>query len=254
VGCRLTFFYDRRPDGGEVELILDGRTMARVVTAGPEQLGAERLEASRCPRELALRTSKNYTRLFGWSVEYDQPGVVYSTLGVVGAQLRHLRHYQPSHLAASLGALQPDLVVLGFGLNLASMQVPPPPSYEADLAAVLETLRGGLPDTACLIVGPYPVGKAEGSHPEARNARRLTEAQRAAAEAAGCAFIDRFHLAGGAAAATRWRQTHPRILSGDYRHLTHHGATRMGEALATTLLHAIDAEPPPPRAFFLEGR
>lgn len=252
--CRLRFFYDRMPAGGEIELLLDGVSVARSSSDGPPELAAETLEVDRCPTDLSWRNHGAYSRVFGWSVEYPGPGVVYSTLGVVGAQLRHLLHYEPGHLAESLAALEPDLVVLGYGLNLASMQVPPPPSYARDVATVLDRLRRGVPSAACLIVGPYPVGKPEGSHPEARNARRLTAMQREAAEAAGCAFVDRFHLAGGAPAVARWRATYPRILSGDYRHLTHHGSERMGEALALTLLAAIDGTEAPARAFWLEAR
>ncbi|HHH27235.1 MAG TPA: hypothetical protein ENK57_02645 [Polyangiaceae bacterium] len=253
-GCRLKFFYDRKPTGGAIELLLDGVSQGRVESDGSPKLMVETLDVADCPRDLGWRNHGNYSRVFGWSVEYLEPGVVYSTLGVVGAQLRHLSHYEPGHLAESLGALEPDLVVLGYGLSLASMPVPPPPSYARDVAAVLRALRAGLPRAACLIVGPYPVGKPEGSHPEARNAERLTAMQREAAEEAGCAFVDRFHLAGGAMAVTRWRSTFPRILSGDYRHLTHHGSERMGEALATTLLSAIDGRTPPVGAFMLEAR
>ncbi|MEQ9325618.1 MAG: GDSL-type esterase/lipase family protein, partial [Polyangiaceae bacterium] len=215
--CVVRFLYDRMPGGGEIALSVDGESVARLSTAGPPKLMVKTIEPARCPRDLAWRNHDAYSRVFGWSVEFPGPGIVYSTLGVVGAQLRHLAHYEPGHLAESLAALEPDLIVLGYGLNLASMQIPPPPSYAREVGAVLSDVRRGVPHAACLIVGPYPVGKPEGSHPEARNARRLTRMQREAAEAAGCAFVDRFHLAGGAMAVTRWRSTYPRILSGDYR-------------------------------------
>ena len=254
-GCRLRFFYDPVADGGRIDLSADGEPLESLDGAlAPGATPAiARYEATRspCPRKLGLRTQGGYTRLYGWSVEYDSPGVVYATLGVVGAQLRHLRHYQPAHLVESLAALEPDLVVLAFGLNLASMSVPPPPSYEAEIGEVLRNLRKGLPGAACLVVGPYPVGRAEGSHPEARNAARVAEAQRRVAEAVGCMHLDRFALAGGATTAARWRATTPRILSGDYRHLTHHGAERMGDAIGVTLLTAIDGRPAPRRAFLL---
>lgn len=253
-GCLVRFFYDRMPNGGEIELLFDGERVERLSSAGTSKLMTAKMNVARCPRDLGWRNHRAYSRVYGWSVEYPGPGVLYSTLGVVGAQLRHLMHYESGHLVESLAALDPDLVVLSYGLNLASMQVPPPPSYARDVAGVLASLRRGLPDAACLIVGPYPVGKPEGSHPEARNARRLTTMQREAAEAVGCAFVDRFHLAGGAMAVTRWRSTHPRILSGDYRHLTHHGSRRMGMALATTLLSAVDGTDPPARGFALEER
>jgi GDSL-like Lipase/Acylhydrolase family len=249
--CTLRFHYDRRVDGGTIELTADRELIATLSTAGEPQLSVEVIERSACPRNLSLRTSGGYTRVYGWTVEYAEPGVTYSTVGVVGAQLRHLMHYEPGHLVASLKAHRPDLIVLGFGLNLASMSVPPPPSYDEDIAGVLATIRQGLPDAACMLVGPYPVGKPEGSHPEARNAARVTASQRRAAEQAGCAFIDRFHDAGGAPTAGRWRSTYPRILSGDYRHLTHHGSERMGQALAAALLHAADGTKVEPALFAL---
>ena len=104
-------------------------------------------------------------------------------------------------------------------------------------------LRSAAGDAACLVTSPYPVGfpKPDGSfNPESQSARIVTEHQRAAAEASGCVFLDRFALSGGRSASRRWVSAHPRILSGDYQHLTKHGGELMGRAVAKVILASFD--------------
>ena len=68
----------------------------------------------------------------------------------------------------------------------------------------------------------------------------LTRQQRQAAAEAGCAFLDREQLAGGPKAALKWLEAKPRILSGDYTHLTTVGAEKVGREMAKIL---IDEQP-----------
>ncbi len=238
--CTLKLFYAYIPRGGVVELSLDDTHHATIDTARWRAgVGVWTKSFQRCPRELNLATSKRYTRLYGWSVEYAGPGIVWSSLGVVAARLTQLVNYEPQHLREALAVLEPDLVVLTFGLNLAALPWPPPPSYRNEAFQMMRRLRRALPNAACLVTGPYPVGypKKDGSvNPEARSAEVVGERQRAAAEAVGCVFLDRFRLAGGKSAARRWVAAHPKILAGDYQHLTVEGSNRMGRAIAEVLL------------------
>ena len=242
--CTVQFFYDHLPGGGKVRLFGDGFEMATVDTAGARpSVGVETMKRRRCPTELSFETREKATRLYGWSLEYDRPGVVWSSLGVVGAKIAQLSHYDRDHLIDSLAALRPDLLVMTFGLNLAAQRWPPPPSYRTEVAEVLRLLRRGLPGAACLVVGPYPVGYPHDDglfQPEAESAQVIGDYQRQAAESAGCTFLDRFRLAGGAAAARRWMATRPKILTGDYQHLTVEGSDRMGAAIAEVLLGSYD--------------
>jgi hypothetical protein len=225
---------------GDGAIVLDAPAAA---SAGG--VGSASGRADPCPREVALETTEANVRVFGWSIEYDRPGVVWSNTGVVAAQVTHLMHYAPGKLEAALAALRPDLVVLTFGLNIASFTTLPPASHRDDVRAVLARVRAALPEAACLVTGPYPVGQPtdDGINPESRNAAIIAREDRAAAEAEGCVFLDRYALAGGAPAARRWVAARPKLLSGDYVHLTVEGADRMGGAIAGLIVAAADRVP-----------
>jgi len=257
--CTVQFFYGVVPRGGEVELYADGFAFARIDTdRWRPGVGVFSKGFTDCPDELEVKTSRRYTRLYGWSVEYDRPGIIWSSLGVVAAQLPQLQHYDAKHLVEALDVLRPDLMVLTFGLNLAAARYPPPDSYREHIIGLLTAMRSGLPEAACLVTGPYPVGRAkdDGSvHPESISAEVVSGYQREAAERVGCVFLDRFHLSGGVTAARRWVAAHPKILTGDYHHLTIEGANRMGSAIAGVIMAAYDGRDiDAARRFALERR
>jgi hypothetical protein len=252
--CTIALFFSHQPKGGSIQVIGDGKLVLEASTVGTWGLGKRAQRADPCPRELELTTTKRQTRVYGWSIEYDQPGIVWSNLGVVSAQIPQLDHFAAGHLAQAMGALSPDLVVLTYGLNIAASPSLPPATYRFVVEDQIRRIREGTPNAACLVTGPYPVGhprKDTGHNPESRNAGLITEAQREAAQAAGCVFVDRYHLAGGAPTAQRWVATRPKILSGDYHHLTVEGGERMGRALASVILSAVDGAPVDPMMFRL---
>lgn len=253
--CTIALFFAHQPIGGHIHVIGDGRELIDADTVGAERLGVARQRVTSCPRELELKTTKRQTRFFGWSIEYESRGITWSNLGVISAQISQLRNYAKGHLAEALGALEPDLVVMTYGLNLAASSALPPAQYRFVVEEQLKRIRRGTPNAACLVTGPYPVGhprRDSGHNPESKNAALISERQREAAEAAGCVFVDRFNLAGGAPAASRWVAARPKLLSGDYHHLTVEGGERMGRALAAVILAAVDGEQLDDKLFRLE--
>jgi hypothetical protein len=158
-------------------------------------------------------------------------------------------------LAQAMGALEPDLVVLTFGLNIAASSALPAAQYRFVVEEQIMRIREGTPNAACMVTSPYPVGHARkdtGHNPESRNAAIISEKQREAAQAAGCVFLDRFALAGGAGTAARWVGARPKLLSGDFHHLTVEGGERMGHAIAEVFLAAVDGREPRGELFRLE--
>ncbi len=254
-GCSIQLFFSYQPKGGRIQIVGDGKRVFETSTVGSWGLGTARESVDPCPKRLELTTSKRQTRFFGWSIEYANRGIVWSNLGVVSAQISQLDHYADGHLEQALGALAPDLVVMTFGLNIAASATLPPAQYRFVVQEQIMRIREGASDAACLVTGPYPVGHARkdtGHNPESRNAKIISDRQREAAIAAGCAFIDRFSLSGGAGAAARWVGARPKLLSGDYHHLTVEGGERMGRAMAAVIVAAVDEQAIRPEVFRLE--
>jgi lysophospholipase L1-like esterase len=86
-------------------------------------------------------------------------------------------------------------------------------------------------------MSPYPIAYAEGDQiSPSPSTARLARIQRQVAQEQGCAFLDRLALEGGPKMAIRWLNTKPRILSGDYVHLTNQGSEKVGTDVARELL------------------
>lgn len=242
--CVVRFFYRGGEGPGSVELLLDRAPAVTLPLAGQPEVAHHELHAARCPERLGLIVRDGPAWVYGWSVEYDRPGIVLSNVGIVAARLTHLLHYEERALVAALRAHDADLLLFTFGLNLAAVPQIPPPDYEEKIERVLRQIRAGV-DAACLLTGPYPVGHpqpdGDGYSFGSASAQRVSDIQRRVAARVGCAFLDRYQLAGGAMAAARWASSRPRLLSGDHQHLTLEGSRRMGRAVGQILLAAYDS-------------
>lgn len=238
--CTVEFHYAMIPRGGSVALWVDGRLGGEVDTdRWKKGIGVWRKRYATCPQKLEVRVKDRHAIIYGWNVAYDQAGILWSCLGVLSAQFAHFRNYDSGHLATALGGLRPDLVVFTYGLNQAALEWPPAPTYGEGAAAAMRQIRKALPVTACLVTSPYPVGfpkRGGGFSPEAPAAEKVTAYLRRAAKEAGCAFLDRYHRAGGIKAARRWVRVHPRIMGGDFQHLTKRGAALMGQRIAESIV------------------
>ena len=92
--CTVRFFFSHLPQGGDVKLYADGMLLQVVTTERARAgLGVVAHERTSCPSELELVTATRATRVYGWEVEYQSPGVVWSNLGIVSAQLPQLAHF-----------------------------------------------------------------------------------------------------------------------------------------------------------------
>ncbi|MBI4956726.1 MAG: hypothetical protein HY908_32205 [Myxococcales bacterium] len=246
--CTLGFHYWAEPGLGAAVLRLDGVEAARISFAAERARSAvHRLELERCPRKLEVETTgKGPHRVFGWSVERATPGIVWSSLGMISARLVHLENYGDDALAGALAGLEPDLLVVTYCLNFNEHGLPR--DFVATATHALARLRAAAPRAACLVTGPYPVGPPATEHvdlPLRDVVESLDRAEREAALAVGCAYVDRIRLAGGIDAVKRWTAVRPALLSGDYRHLTPEGAERMGRALARVILGELDGHAAP---------
>jgi lysophospholipase L1-like esterase len=240
-GCEISFHYGTNPNGGDVDVFADAEKLERVSTVGPERLPAvKRYTLKECPEKLtATAATDAKVRIFGWSIESTKPGVVWSSLGVVSANAANLQHYSAAQLTQALQDLRPDLIVLGYGLNLVHTGQPPPSAERATFKAILSELRDGLKDARCLAISPYPIVVSQDGNLSASTAVSiLARYQREAAEEVGCAFLDRERLSGGPEMGLKWLDSKPRLLSGDYVHLTEKGSERLGRQMARVLLDA----------------
>ncbi len=239
---RIQILYQRHRRGGDIRYRIDGGEWTTIHTRSEiDEDAVETIEVPDGAHRLELRFGGHgQPRLYGVVFERAGPGVVYDSLGLVGARASRLLNFDAEHIRAQLAARGTNLLVLGFGGNDASDRIDRQ-RYEADYRAILRKMRGDREDLGCLVFAPLDQGERDGRG-RVRTMRTLediVEAQRAAAAAEGCAFFDTWRAMGGEGAVRRWLRSRPRLASGDLRHMTPAGYEVVADLFYKALLEGF---------------
>ncbi|MBI1761864.1 MAG: hypothetical protein HYR56_10550 [Acidobacteria bacterium] len=238
-------YYLAQPGGGALEVEVDGASAGRIVTAdATTHSGFQNISVKPGEHKLTLRPAGNGTvRVFGVALDSGMRGVQYDSLGVNGAFVGLLAHYQDeAHWAEQLRQRRPDLVILAYGANESEYENWPMEQYEKDTREVVRRIRAALPKASLLFVAPMDRGQRGpgGTIITRPMIPKLVAAQRRLAAETGCAFFDTFTAMGGDGTVARWREARPRLMGGDYLHPTAEGAEIVGALLSDALLKAYE--------------
>ena len=246
---RFELEYLGQPDGGAVDLLIDGQPRERLETAAPQkELRWHTLSVPDGPHGLELRVVDDRpVRLFGVRMERDVPGVTLSALGITGARARFLDKQDDAQWARALGAAKPDLVVLAFGSNeITDGTKYPIEDYQQTLTAVMHQIRAAVPDASLMLVGPPDMASAKPDQGHSRpHAYIITMKQKDIAATEGWAFWDQYHAMGGGGSMWSWIQAG--LGSQDMFHPTGQGGNVLGRFEAQALLQAYEAFEARPR-------
>ena len=228
--------YLREPRGGCLEVRADGRTLGRVATRGPwVTVGFARLAVPPGTSTISVHPIGDApVRVLGASLEGPGGGLVYVALGLNGARATRPLRLAPATLPATLGRLQPTLVVVSYGVNELFDGDLDLGAWGAGFGALLSTLREASP-ADCLVTGP-PDAARRGRPLPAFDA--MVALQRALADAHGCAFWDAREAMGGAGGVVAWRRAG--LARRDGVHLTRDGYQRLAGSLVDALMAARD--------------
>lgn len=235
---RFDVYYEERPRGGKFSVRLDKGERQTVSTKADEYGdGIYSIRAADGPHVLELHHARGAAaHLYGVVVERDGPGVVYDSLGLVGARANRLLNFDPDHIRRQLELRGANLIVLGFGGNEASDDRTEDAFYE-DYMAVLERMRQGREVLGCLVFSPLDQARRErGRIRTLPTLPRIIAAQRRAAFDSGCAFYDTWQSMGGENAMRSWYDARPRLAMGDFRHATPAGYEVIGNMFYKALL------------------
>ena len=235
---RFDIYYEAQPRGGKFSVRLDKEKHDTVSTkAEARSDGVYSIEAPDGPHVLELRhTRGGPVYLYGVAVEREGPGVVYDSLGLVGARANRLLNFDEAHIKRQLEQRGVNLIVLGFGGNEASDDRSEDDFYE-DYMQVLQRMRQGRDDLGCLVFAPLDQARRErGRIRTLPTIPLIIAAQRRAAFDSGCAFFDTYQAMGGENAMRRWYKARPRLAMGDFRHATPAGYEIIGNMFYKALL------------------
>ncbi|MFW5877312.1 MAG: GDSL-type esterase/lipase family protein, partial [Myxococcota bacterium] len=239
---RYELYYQKGKRGGTVRLSVDGEEVRKVKTRAKRTEDAyERIDVPTGEHELELRVMAGVPALYGVVMEREGPGVVYDSLGLVGARARRMLNYDQDHIAEQLRHRGVDLLVLGFGGNEADDPPGKMKDYDEEFTEVIRHMRAGREDLACLVFSPLDQARRgeRGGVRTIPNVPKIVQAQKKAARREGCAFYNTFEAMGGEGAMERWYRSQPRLALSDFRHATPAGYEVIGNMFYKALLEGF---------------
>lgn len=241
---KLGIYYQAQPEGGQLDVLVDGAKVGQVDTKAAEraslvhQLELEKPKKSQPKRKLELVAKGPKVRLYGVSFERPATGVLYDTIGPVGADAKVYLDLDRKSFTEHLTAHAPDLVVLMVGGNDA-MKIR---KGWTDLAKVrrdheqlLDVVKTALPRAECLVWSPMDAGDRQGKKIVSKGfLKEVRDMQREVARAKGCAFWDLYTSMGGEGSISKWVAA--RVINEDLVHPREKAAEVLGELFAEPFL------------------
>lgn len=224
-------YYQAQPGGAPVDVLLDGKKIGAFETDGDRvsKIFAAELGAGG-RRKLTLVARGKKARLYGISFETGNPGVLYDSIGPVGADAKVYLQLDPASFSEHLIAHAPDLVVLMVGGNDALKIRKGWTTLEkvtSDHENLLRFLREKLPEADCMLWTPMDAGeKTKRGVVSKRYLGEVRQMQLEVAKRHGCAVWDMYRSMGGAESIGRWVKA--RVMNRDLVHPKRRAADLLG--------------------------
>jgi lysophospholipase L1-like esterase len=229
----------KQPEGGAFTFEADGMPLGAVETAADDRQPAwASFELPAGTKKFTVRVESGKVRLYGVEFSKSRPGVLYSSLGVNGANITLLGHaFNGPHWAAQLRHYRPDLVVLAYGTNESGFPKFVDSTWGAEMKNVVKRLQAALPEASILLMSPMDRGvRNDRGEIETIDALpRLVKIEARVADETGVAFFNTFQAMGGEGTMARWYAAEPRLVGADYIHPMPAGAKIVGELLYGSL-------------------
>ncbi len=234
--------YLAEPQGGEFAVEADGNpigTGSSTIAAGapPFSPGYASFEIPPGAAEITLKVTSGSVRVYGADFRKG-PGVVYSSLGINGANVTLLSNaFNEAHWAAELRHYKPDLIIINYGTNESGFPNFVDTTWGRELRKAVARLQRAVPEASILLMSPMDRGtKGPAGEIETIPAMpRLVSTESKIAADTGVAFFNTFEAMGGAGTMARWYTSEPRLVGSDYIHPMPAGARIVGELLFSAL-------------------
>ncbi len=242
---RFLLYYQRHNRGGDIRYTIDDGERQVIETRREGEGYVDDVETIRVPdgaHELEVRFGGNgQPRIYGVAMERDVPGVVYDSLGLVGARAARLLNYDRGHIAGQIRMRGTNLIVLAFGGNEASDNISRA-RYTESYQEVIARMRAGRDDIGCLVMAPLDQAErnSRGEIVTMESIPDIVASQEVAAREAGCAFFNTWEAVGGEGTMRRWLRHRPRLALADLRHATPAGYERVAELFFNALMQQFD--------------
>jgi hypothetical protein len=141
------------PRFGAAVILIDGE--AKAVSTASSSSDWKKIRLAKPGRELTIRAKGDgEIRVHSWTLGDSRPGVNYVNLGLPKATGLTAQRWLAPLMAADLKALEPSLIVLGYGSVEGFDDTLNTPAYEQRLFEVVTRLKTAAPQASLLIIGP----------------------------------------------------------------------------------------------------
>ena len=231
--------YLSQPDGGDFTVEADGSNLGTVETAADSKTpGFSSFNIPGGAHKFAIRVTRGTVRMYGADFRRDNPGVVYHSLGVNGANVTLLsRSFSGPHWTAELRHYQPDLVIINYGTNESGYPTFVEGTWGQELKNAVKRVQTALPGTSVLLMSPMDRGerKQDGKIDTITAMPSLVKIEAGVGQETGVAFFNTFQAMGGPGTMGRWYSSEPRLVGADFIHPMPAGAKIVGELLYNAL-------------------
>jgi len=174
----------------------------------------------------------NPFELYGISLDNDDPGVTYNTIGVNGAMLKS--YLQCSLFSEQLKVLNPDWIILSIGTNEGNTRTFNEESYHSEYTHMISRIKAAVPDAALLLTVPNDsyLHKRYINH----NTSVIRKVIYELARANNCAVWDFYSIMGGLNSAKSWYDSG--LMAKDHIHFNKAGYLLKGDLFFNAFLNS----------------
>jgi lysophospholipase L1-like esterase len=189
----------RQPNGGTLDVFVDGRSVGAIDSRGKVYDVFRRGFDTPRAANLEIRPRGNgIVDVADWAVYRRNPGVVLTSHGFSGAQVKIMGRWNAHFVAEQLRDLRPALIILAFGTNEGFASQERLGNYEAEFREHLQMLRRAAPGASIVVVGPPDANRLPSYCPRSNGDRPCVPLSRSEA----ASYTSR--LSGGDRSLCRW--------------------------------------------------
>jgi Predicted membrane protein involved in D-alanine export len=169
--------------------------------------------------------------IYGISIE-SRDGIIVDNIPQRGSAGLEFTMVDKKNLREIFERLNPDLIILQYGLNIVRNVKIDYSNYERGLNGQIERLKEVAPGSAVMVIGVTDMATSEGDSVESyRNIPSIISSQKKAADEAGALFWDSYSAMGGKSSIINWSKKKPPLAQSDYVHFTIRGADTLSKLL-----------------------
>jgi hypothetical protein len=190
---RFDLYYAKRPDGGELEVSIDGEVKKTLDTKGEWEAAFETFEVPDAKHEIKVKAlGKGTSRVYGVAVEKDPAAIQLDSLGTGSLNMEQMAGVKSDTRRAQWAHRGYDLVIIQLGTNEFGVEE----THRKFHKIVIDEMRAAIPNLPILILSPPDEAEAGTDYSDPRIVT-LEKRLKSIAEDNGTAYWDFREAMGG---------------------------------------------------------